>query len=320
MRRMKAAYLRQSRKRPSMGGWFLFALYFASLVLLVFSRLENDQIREVRGLFTNLISPVLHAASQPAIYARRSKEQLVDYLELFDEIDRLKEENQKLKIWAWRAQRLERRLDHMNALLNAVEETALKYASGHVIADARGPFAKSVLINLGREQGVRNGYAVVDGDGFIGRVVHSGDTASRAILVNDLNSRIPVVVGPAAVRAVLVGDNSDEPRLEFLPNSAAVFKGDTVSTSGHGGLLPSGLQIGVVSGADKPHRVRTFATLGELEYVSILFYDSPVVAAQEPAFAPAEPVAADRPQDEKKREAANLRNKHVKAKEKVQAQ
>ncbi|MEM8743833.1 MAG: rod shape-determining protein MreC [Pseudomonadota bacterium] len=303
-----------------MGGWLLFALYFASLVLLVFSRLENDQIREVRGLFTDLISPVLHAASQPAIYARRSKEQLGDYLDLFDELDRLKEENQKLKIWAWRAQQLERRLEHMNALLNAVEEPALKYASGHVIADARGPFAKSVLINLGREQGIRNGYAVVDGDGFIGRVVHSGDTASRAILINDLNSRIPVVVGPAAVRAVLVGDNTNKPRLEFLPNSAAVYDGDTVSTSGHGGLLPRGLQIGVVSGASKPHRVRTHATLGELELVSVLFYDSPVVAAQEPAFATDKPVASDQLEDENRRNAANLKNKHVKAKEKVQAQ
>ncbi|MDA7947592.1 MAG: rod shape-determining protein MreC [Hyphomicrobiaceae bacterium] len=302
-----------------MGGWLLFALYFASLVLLVFSRLENDQIREVRGLFTDLISPVLHAASQPAIYARRSKEQLGDYLDLFEELDRLKEENQKLKIWAWRAQRMERRLEHMNALLNAVEETALKYASGHVIADARGPFAKSVLINLGRKQGVRNGYAVVDGDGLIGRVVHSGDTASRAILVNDLNSRIPVVVGPAAVRAVLVGDNTDEPRLEFLPNSAAVYEGDTVSTSGHGGLLPRGLQIGVISRSGKPHRVRTHAALGELEYVSVLFYDSPVVAAQEaPSVAP-KPVASKKPSAGKRRKAANLQNKHVKAGEKVQA-
>ena len=316
---MKAAYLRRSRKKSARGGWLLFALYFASLVLLVFSRLENDQIREVRGLFTDLISPVLHAASQPAIYARRSKEQLVDYLDLFDELDRLKEENQKLKIWEWRAQRLERRLEHMNALLKTVEETALKYASGHVIADARGPFAKSVLINLGRKQGIRNGYAVIDGDGLIGRVVHSGDNAARAILVNDLNSRIPVVVGPAAVRGVLIGENTDEPKLEFLPNSAAVYAGDSVSTSGHGGMLPRGLQIGVVARSEKPVRVRTHASLGELEFVSVLFYDSPVVAAQDRPLTARESVLSKRSRGAPKLKAANLKNKHVKVKNEVQA-
>ncbi len=302
-----------------MGGWLLFALYFASLVLLVFSRLENDQIREVRGLFTDLVSPILHAASQPAVYVRHSREQLVDYLELFDEIDRLKEENQKLKIWQWRAQRLERRLEHMNTLLNAVEETALRYASGHVIADARGPFAKSVLVNLGREQGVRNGYAVVDGDGFIGRIVHSGDTASRAILINDLNSRIPVVVGPAAIRAVLVGDNTGEPRLEFLPNSATVYEGDAVSTSGHGGMLPRGLQIGVVSRSAEPYRVQTNAKLGELEYVSVIFYDSPVIAERDKQDAPGDTIASAKGDDAEPPAAGELRNKHVKAKEEVQA-
>ncbi len=319
MRNGRTAYSSQSRKKPSMGGWLLFALYFASLVLLVFSRLENDHIREVRGLFTELISPVLHAASQPAIYARRSKEQLVDYLDLFEELDRLKEENQTLRAWELRAQRLERRLEHMNALLNAVEETALKFASGHVIADARGPFAKSVLINLGRKQGIRNGYAVINGDGFVGRVVHSGDTAARVILINDLNSRIPVVVGPAAIRAVLVGDNADQPRLEFLPDSAPVFKGDTVSTSGHGGMLPRGLQIGAIAGSSKKYRVRTHATLGELEYVSVLFYDSPVVANQNTGPAPRVPVLSKRDRGAPNKAAASLRNKHVKAKSRVHA-
>ncbi len=282
MRSRKSALKPYGPKKASTGGWLPFTLYFVCLILLIFSRLENNQIRVMRGLFADLVSPVLQAASQPAIYARRSKEQLVDYLDLFHELDRLKEENQKMKHWKWQAQRYERRLTHMRKLLRAVEEPALKYATGHVIADARGPFARSVLINIGRTQGSREGYAVINGDGFVGRVVHSGSNASRAILVNDLNSRIPVLVGPAAVRAVLVGDNSANPRLEFVPNSATVFKGDEVSTSGHGGLLPRGWQIGViVPGANKGFRVQPHATLSELEYVSVLFFDSPVVVARE---------------------------------------
>ncbi|GBE44030.1 cell shape-determining protein MreC [bacterium BMS3Bbin10] len=262
----------------------LFALYFLSVMLLIFSRLENNQIREIRGLLTDLVSPVLQVASQPAIYARRGKGQLVDYLDLFDELDRLKEENQNLRHWQWQAQRLERRLAHFRELLNAVEEPALKYATGPIIADARGPFARSVLINLGKAHGVRNGYAVINGDGFVGRIVHTGDNASRAILLNDLNSRIPVLVGPAAVRAVLVGDNSAEPRLEFLPNSADVYEGDEVSTSGHGGVLPRGLRIGaVIPGSGSRYRVRPHAVLGELEYVSVLFFDTPVVVSRNTA-------------------------------------
>ena len=283
MRSRRYANSEYTRKKNPIVGWLLFTLYFLCLTLLIFSRLENDQIREARGLLTDLVSPVLQAASQPAIYARRSKEQLVDYLDLFQELDRLKEENQKLKHWQSQAQQLERRLEQMRALLRAVDEPALKYTTGHVIADARGPFARSVLLNVGRRHGVRNGYAVINGDGFVGRVVHSGDSASRAILISDLNSRIPVVIGPAAVRGVLVGDNSARPRLEFLPNSKAVYEGDEVLTSGHGGMLPRGLRIGVVvPDSGKGYRVRSHAALSELEYVSVLFFDAPVVMARDP--------------------------------------
>lgn len=282
MRKRRQVRKLDRRRMSPVGGWVLFSLYFSCIILLVLSRLENNQLRDARGLLTDLVAPVLQAASQPAIYARWSKEQLVDYIDLFHELDRLKEENQKLKHWQSQAQRLERRLEHMRALLNAVEEPALKYATGHVIADARGPFARSVLINVGQARGVQNGYAVINGDGFVGRVVHTGESASRAILISDLNSRVPVLVGPASVRAVLSGDNSSRPRLEFVPNSSEVYEGDEVITSGHGGMLPRGLRIGTVvkSGANG-YRVQPNAELGELEYVSVLFFNAPVIAARE---------------------------------------
>ena len=269
-------------KNSLAGEWLLFALYFVCVILLIFSRLENKQIGEIRGLLTDLVSPVLQAASQLALYVRHRKEQFTDYLDLFDELDRLREENRKLLHWQWQAKRLDKRLVHYRSLLKAVEDTALKYATGYVIADARGPFARSVLINLGRKSGIRNGYAVINGDGFVGRIVHTGDTASRAILLNDLNSRVPVLVGGAEVRAVLIGDNSAAPLLKFLPHSAKVYEGDEVSTSGHGGVLPRGLRIGVVvPGSGNTYTVRPHASPGALEYVSVLFFDTPVVVARD---------------------------------------
>ena len=59
---------------------------------------------------------------------------------LFAEIDRLKAENEQLKQWEWSAKLLERKNAHLRALLNAVDEPALNFVTGSVIADARGPF------------------------------------------------------------------------------------------------------------------------------------------------------------------------------------
>jgi hypothetical protein len=109
----------------------------------------------------------------------------------------------------WRAA-AERNVAHLRSLLNAVDEPALHYVTGSVIADARGPFLRSALINLGRDDGVRVGYAVINGDGLIGRTVDAGSSVARVLLLSDLNSRIPVLVGPGGVRALVSGDNSAE--------------------------------------------------------------------------------------------------------------
>lgn len=287
---MRSKRLRKSVHAPRRGvkgGIFLFALFFASFMLLVLSRLENQVVRDMRGQVSDWATPVLEWASLPAVHGRRLWERGASMLTLQEELDRLRAENDRLRQWEWRVLRMERRLGHLRSLLHAVDEQALDHATGRVIADARGPFARSILVNVGREQGVKQGYAVIDGDGLVGRAVHVGEKAARVILLNDLNSRIPVLVGPSAVRAVLVGDNARSPRLEFMPDSSEVFEHDEVYTSGHAGMLPRGLRIGVVeSGGEQGYRVRPAATLSELEFVSILFFDSPLVMAADAETAP----------------------------------
>ena len=54
------------------------------------------------------------------------------YMAAFDEVDRLKKENEELKQWEWRTKLLERKVVQLRSLLNAVEEPALAYATGRV--------------------------------------------------------------------------------------------------------------------------------------------------------------------------------------------
>lgn len=259
-----------------------FGLYFLCAVLLVLSRIGHGFIGDARDGLVDLTAPLLEAASLPAIEARRAMERVRSYTAAFDEIDRLKEENDELKQWEWRTKFLERKVAHLRALLNAVEEPGLAFATGRVIADARGPFVRSALINLGRQDGLRIGYAVINGDGLVGRTVDAGGSVARVLLLNDLNSRIPVLVGPASVRGLAAGDNSAELQLDFLPDGAAVYAGDEVYTSGSDGTLPRGLRVGVVAGKPGAFTVRPYAELNALAAVSVLFFDMPALARAGP--------------------------------------
>jgi rod shape-determining protein MreC len=259
-----------------------FTLYFLCAVLLVLSRIGHGLLVDARDEFVDLSGPLLEAASMPAVLGRHALERARSYAGAFEEIDRLKAENEQLKQWEWRAKSLEQKVDHLRLLLNAVDEPALHYVTGSVIADARGPFLRSALINLGRDNGVRIGYAVINGDGLIGRTVDAGASVSRVLLLNDLNSRIPVLVGPAGVRALASGDNSAELRLDFLHDGTQLYPGDEVYTSGSDGVLPRGLHVGVVTGSPGAYRVRPHAELGSLDVVSVLFFDTPALVTTDP--------------------------------------
>ena len=131
------------------------------------------------------------------------------------------------------------------------------------------------MLAIGREDGARRGFPVVDGDGLVGRIVETGARASRVLLVTDINSRIPVLVGRQAQRAVLQGDNGPAPRLHYLAADAVVSAGDEVYTSGVGGVLPRGLRIGTVIEDAGSFRVQPHARLDELDFVSILQFELP---------------------------------------------
>jgi rod shape-determining protein MreC len=277
---------RRSWRAP--GELLNFTLYFLCAVLLVLSRIGHDAVVDMRDRFVDLSAPLLEAASTPAIMSRHALARVRSYLAAAEELDRLKAENAQLRHWEWRAKLLERNVAQLRSLLNAVDEPALHYITGSVIADARGPFMRSALINLGRNHGVRVGYAVINGDGLVGRTVDAGNSVSRVLLLNDLNSRIPVLVGTGGVRAIASGQNGAELRLDFLPDGATLYPGDEVYTSGSDGVLPRGLRVGVVTGSAGNYKVRPHAELTALDVVSVLYFDTPALMRADPPAVTAE--------------------------------
>lgn len=263
-----------SRRRRRRGlGLATFALL--SVALLALSRIDHPQVRQLRAEFAELAAPLLRGVAVPLAPIRWVSEHIAAYATVAEELERLKGENQTLKGWEARARELERRLADLSALARVVDEPNIQFITGRVVVDSKGPFARSVLLSTGREQGVKNGFPVISSDGLVGRVLESGPKSARVLLLSDLNSRVPVLLGDGGIRAVMMGDNSGRPRLAHLPEDAAPRVGDEVVTSGVGGFFPRGLRIGILVESDHGLRVRPHAQLDALEHVSILFFETP---------------------------------------------
>lgn len=257
-------------------------LISAAFILLVLGRGDNDAVVRFRAAVTDLFAPTLGVLSQPVEAARRLRGTVDDHWRTFQDNQQLRGDIERLMHWQQIARRLEQENAVLRAQLNLRPEPTPRYITARVIADTGGAFVRTLLVNAGSRDGVLKGQAAISGTGLIGRIAEVGERASRLLLLTDLNSRVPVVVEGTRLRAVLAGDNSDRPRLIYLPARAQLSPGDRIVTSGHGGVFPPGLPVGKVSLIDNGELlVQPFVDWDRLEYATMLRYELPRIVGDE---------------------------------------
>jgi len=193
------------------------------------------------------------------------------YQRIYRQNQELRRELQQMKSWKEAALQLEQENARLLDLNSVRLDPRLTHVTGVVVADSGSPFRQSVLLNVGRRDGVLDGWATMDGLGLVGRISGVGERASRVILLTDTTSRIPAVIQPSGQNTIVAGDNTRSPPVDFLENPDLVRPGDRVVSSGDGGVFPAGLVIGQV--AKDPGgrlRVRLSADYERLEFLRVL--------------------------------------------------
>lgn len=246
-------------------------LVLLSMMFIVLGKADVLLFDRLRIGIADAAAPVLQVVAQPLSAVAGAVRQVEGLFDLYHDNERLREENARLLQWQEVARRLEAENVALRDLAKLSPEGAAHYISAQVIANSGGAFARNVLVSAGERDGVARGQAAVTGEGLVGRVAEVGERAARILLLTDLNSRIPVTVASSNDRAVMAGDNSDQPRLLYLPINAVVKPGDRIVTTGAGGVFPPGLPVGLVASVEGGVvRVEPFAQLSRLDYVRIV--------------------------------------------------
>lgn len=216
-------------------------------------------------------------------------------------IEALERENAELQQWRDIAERLAERNARYEELLRMPADTFGEGAdiensiAAQLVLDSGGPFMRTLVANAGADHGVRVGYIAVNENGLVGRVVSVGRRSSRILMLDDYNSRIPVMGEASRVRAVMAGQATrapelithphqvQSPRLDFIVGAQNLREGERVITSGDGGLFPRGIPVGVARGSrDGQWRVALSAPQQPIDFVRII----PYVGVDRPEDAP----------------------------------
>ena len=251
-------------------------LLLAVLVLLLASvflvwRIDSPRVERFRAQITDRLVPNLDWAMAPVTGAINLFRDFQSYQRLAEQNQELRSELRQMQAWKEAALQLEQENARLLDLNNVRLDPRLTVISGVVLADSGSPFRQSVLLNVGARDGIVEGWATMDGIGLVGRISGVANNTARVILLTDASSRVPATIQPSGQRAIVAGDNTPVPPIDFLESPDLVRPGDRVISSGDGGVFPAGLLIGQIA-ADPGGRlrVRLAADFERLEYLRVL--------------------------------------------------
>jgi rod shape-determining protein MreC len=232
------------------------------VAIFIVWRIDSPRVERFRAQVVDRVVPIFDWAMAPVTATVNLIRDFQSYQSLYEQNQELRRELQQMKSWKEAAQQLGQENARLLELNNVRLDPRLTYITGVVIADSGSPFRQSVLLNIGARDGIVDGWAAMDGLGLVGRVSGVGQNTSRVI---------PATIQQSGQRAMVQGDNTPAPPIDFLENPDLVRPGDRVVTTGDGGVFPSGLVIGEVArDVGGRLRVRLSADYERLEFLRVL--------------------------------------------------
>ena len=259
------------RYATTLGRLILSALIVLLLGLFLLWRIDSPRVERVRMAVIDKVIPNFSWATSPLTGAMNVLRSARSYTRIYQQNQDLRRELQQMMAWKEAALQREQENARLLDLNNVRLDPKFTKITGVVLADSGSPFRQTVLLNVGQRDGIIDGWAAMDGIGLVGRIAGVGERTSRVILLGDTSSRVAVKIESNGQTALVVGDNTSRPPIEFLENSETVYPGDRVVTSGDGGVFPSGILVGQVTQTPSGRlRVRLAADMQRLEFLRVI--------------------------------------------------
>ena len=219
------------------------------LLLVIFSNIKNNVWDHIVSPFTKIVMSVQGGFASVKNKLSKNDNYFISLDELKKENEKLKEENSKLKqenteLEAIKAEN--KTLKEYEKLVNQYSE--YESIPGYIIQKDFSNYSKVVTINVGKKQGAKINMAVVTEKGLVGYIVSVEEETSKVQTIVDTASAVSAVFNNTEKSLVTRGilDSSTKVKGTYIDNDVVINEGDTIVTSGIGGIYPRNITIGKV--------------------------------------------------------------------------
>ncbi len=265
---IRSAFLKKKDKQK----FSLLTLIFLSFIVIILSNFNFKAIQIVKLSINEVIYRSTNLISTPENYIKSLKKDFDQHMRLYETYTAIKIELENLKQKQLTNDFLEIENKKLRSLID--ENIKTKEIFAKVLIDKESPYLKSVVLNKGSRDNVKIGMAIVDGVYLVGQIIEVNYSNSRALLLSDLNSKIPSVLAPNDIQAVVSGTGSNYGIIEHTQDEIEknLNENEIIAyTSGLGGLYKPGIPIGKTS-TGLAGKINFFSDFTQLSYVKIISY------------------------------------------------
>ena len=218
------------------------------ILIVIFSNGEKDS-NFFENAATNLVMPIQNGLTY-------LKNKVCGNNQVFTDISKLKEENKQLKAKNSELEKSLRELENiknqnetLTEYLNLTEKYGeYKTIPGYVINKEINNYSKTIVINVGKKDGVKANMTVIADQGLVGHVISVTNTTAKVQTIIDTASAVSSIMG-ASKDSIVCKGTLDEPsslKAMYIPTECNIAQGESIETSGIGGIYPKGIHIGTV--------------------------------------------------------------------------
>tara|TARA_B100000965_G_scaffold35929_1_gene26567 strand:+ start:763 stop:1614 length:852 start_codon:yes stop_codon:yes gene_type:complete len=264
---IRSAFLKKGTKQR----FSLLGLLFFSILLIVLGKFNFTAVNYLKLTINEVIYRVSFIASMPERYFRFTSNEINNHVKLYENYNIIKKNLDQLTTEKYRIEFLEQENKRLKKIVEDIsfvsEEKIAK-----VIVDKQSPFLKSIVLNKGSKNNIKKGMAILHDDYLVGKIVEVNYATSRALLLSDLNSKIPIIIEPGSIQSILSGTGENEGLIQYKKDKIPVNNNSIVYTSGAGGLFKAGIPVGKIIFKEDQDRVNFFVDFSQLRFVKILSF------------------------------------------------
>ena len=269
---IRSAFLKKSYQQK----FSLLTLIFLSVIIIILGSFNFKAVQYFKIGINEIVYRSSFIISIPENYFKNLSVKLEEHLSFYDQFKKNQTELKNLKEKKLNNEFLILENKKLRELINETLQSEDFYAK--VLVDQDSPYLKSIILNKGSKDNVKIGMAIVDNSYLVGKIIEVNYTNSRALLLSDLNSKIPVLLEPIDIHAVVSGTGKNHGVIEYTKDDYEQKIKDKkiiVYTSGYGGLFKPGLPVGKIINDNKTNEniVSFFSDFRQLDYVKIVSYE-----------------------------------------------